>query len=95
MIVVIAQLRARTGQEKELEGVLRGMIAPTRKEEGCLQYELNNSLSDPAVFVFYERWRNQADLDAHLRTPHMVPALARASELADGPTNASICRLVE
>lgn len=95
MIVVIAQLRARIGREKELEQVLRGMIAPTHKEEGCIQYDLNISSSDPGVFVFYERWRDQSDLDAHLKTPHMVPALARVEELKDGPTNVFICRLAE
>ena len=95
MIVVIAELHARAGQEEELEQVLRKMIAPTREEAGCIRYELNKSLSDPAVFVFYERWRDQAALDEHLKTPHMSVLHPRAGELQDVPAKVFIGELLD
>jgi quinol monooxygenase YgiN len=95
MIVVIAELHARAGQEMELEQVLRQMITPTRQEPGCIRYELNKSLSDPAVFIFYERWQDQTALDGHLKTPHMSVLHPRAGELQDVPAKVFIGELLE
>jgi quinol monooxygenase YgiN len=95
MIVVIAELHARAGQEKELEQVLQQMITPTRQEPGCIRYELNVSLSDPAVFIFYERWQDQAALDGHLKTPHMSVLHPRAGEFQDIPARVFIGQLLE
>ena len=41
---VIATLIAKPGQQAILEPLLRGLLAPTRLEAGCEQYDLHLSL---------------------------------------------------
>lgn len=83
---VVAVLVAREGQEDVVRAALRDLVAPTRAEHGCLAYELFESEASPGTFVTQERWRRQADLDAHLQTPHVQQALAVAGEaLATAP----------
>ena len=77
---VVAVITAKPGSEEIVGGALRDLVGPTREEEGCLSYELNRSAADPAVFVTVEQWREQADLDAHLQTPHLATALEVAGE---------------
>jgi quinol monooxygenase YgiN len=42
----------------------------TVKEDGCLGYEVSRGNEDPNTFVLYEKWRDQAALDAHFEMEH-------------------------
>ena len=77
---VVAVLTAKDGQEDVVRQALRALVAPTREESGCLAYDLFESAAAPGTFVTQERWRGQADLDAHLQTPHVQAALAAAGD---------------
>ena len=81
---VVAFLRAKPGKRDELRQVLEGFVAPTRAEEGCINYDLHVSDDDPDLFVFYENWRSKQDLEQHLRKPHLVPLHERGAELLAG-----------
>ena len=80
-ITVVATFQARPGQEAELKAALIGLVAPTRKEAGCLNYDLHASPEDPAKFLFHENWMSKAHLDAHLANAHIQTLLPRVNEL--------------
>lgn len=46
------------------------MVAPSRAETGCIQYDLNRDPDSDSVFWFVEKWNDQAALDLHNETPH-------------------------
>jgi quinol monooxygenase YgiN len=71
MLTVIAKIRARIGREAEVEAELRKLVAPTRAEAGCINYDLHRSDTEPTVFVFYENWTSREALKAHAASPHM------------------------
>ncbi len=77
---VVAVLVAKSGSEGAVRDALSALVGPTRQEDGCLAYELFESAAAPGTFVTVERWRAQADLDAHLQTTHVQQALAVAGE---------------
>jgi quinol monooxygenase YgiN len=72
LLTVVARLRARPGRETELRHQLQRLVNPTRAEAGCITYELNESKSEPGLFLFYEVWKSDLDLDEHFQTPHML-----------------------
>ena len=78
---VVGVLRARPERRDELLEILRGLVAPTRREEGCVDYHLHVSDADPNLFMFYENWRSREDLDRHLEMPHLAPIRERGPEL--------------
>ena len=80
-ITVVATFEARPGKETELKQLLLGLLAPTRKEAGCLNYDLHISPDHPAKFLFHENWTSKALLDAHLKSPHLAALLPRVDEL--------------
>jgi quinol monooxygenase YgiN len=53
---------------------LAELAASSSQEEGCLSYAAYESTAAPGVFVILEQWRSQADLDAHMSTPHIAAA---------------------
>ena len=81
IITVVATFQARPGKETELKNALIGLVAPTRNEAGCLNYDLHASPEDPAKFLFHENWTSKAHLDAHLANTHIQALLPRVSEL--------------
>ena len=80
-ITVVATFQARPGKEGELRAALLGLLAPTRKESGCVNYDLHQSPEEPGKFLFHENWTSKAALDAHLQSPQIKALLPRVDEL--------------
>ena len=80
-ITVVATFQAQPGKEAELKKVLSSLVASTRQEAGCLNYDLHQSPADPAKFLFHENWASQAQLDAHLANTQIQALLPRVGEL--------------
>ena len=83
-ITVVATFQAKPGKAEELKRALISLVAPTRKEAGCINYDLHQSPDDPGKFLFHENWTSKAALDAHLKMPHIQVLLPRMDELAVG-----------
>jgi quinol monooxygenase YgiN len=82
---VIAVIKAKPGCEAVLQEALSALTDASREEEGCRSYELFQSASDPSAFVTVEKWRSQADLDEHAKTPHVAQAFQAAGEIVAEP----------
>jgi quinol monooxygenase YgiN len=70
-LVCVAEFRALEGKEMELIAAMHSLIEPTRKEQGCLRYELNQRSDDPRRITFIEKWKNQAAFDEHCATAYI------------------------
>lgn len=79
-LTVVAVLVAQPGKEDLVRDALVALVPPTLQEEGCMAYALSESASQPGTFVTVETWRAQADLEAHMGTPHVQAALAAAGD---------------
>jgi len=94
MLTVVAEIIARPGCHERLRRELEALIAPTRAEEGCLQYDLHVSTDNPGHFLFFENWTSREALDRHLATPHLQRLGAVLAELAQGePRIATFTRI--
>jgi len=55
----------------EIARLFRELRAASLGEEGCLGYEVCRGDADaPGTFVLYEKWADQAALDAHYQHEH-------------------------
>ena len=84
-ITIIGTVTARYDTREELQALLAAQVAPTRAEPGCLNYDFHVDSADPRCFVFYENWRSQADLDAHMQMPHLTPLVGQIDRLLARP----------
>lgn len=64
-VSLIAFQYPKPEKRDELALKLRELAKASAQEQGCLTYELATLADDQSVFVFYERWASQADLDRH------------------------------
>lgn len=92
---VLALFTAAPGKEAELEEALLALIEPTRKEAGCIRYDLTRGLGKPAEFAFIEEWESGEHLDAHLQTAHVQEAGRKAGPLLAAPASIERYRLIK
>ena len=69
-LTVIAKFHAKPGYEQSVKQGLLGMVAPSRQDEGVLNYDIFQSTDDPTIFFTYENWTGKDALDKHMQTPH-------------------------
>jgi quinol monooxygenase YgiN len=93
-IVVAAELKAQPGKEAELRSMLLALIAPTRSEQGCVQYDLHEAAGEPGRFLFYEIWRSKPDLDRHLAMPYLEALFAAVPRLVEGEPRVTLYRRI-
>jgi len=70
-VILTAMVKANPGQEDAVREALVALVEPTRKEAGCICYNLHQSKSDKAQFMFYEQWISKEALDAHMQMPYI------------------------
>ncbi|MEW6145655.1 MAG: putative quinol monooxygenase [Thermodesulfobacteriota bacterium] len=85
MLILIAKFRTKPERRKEMTDMSRGMLGPSRSEDGCILYEFLQDPFDPDSFTFYEKWRSRRDLDLHFEMPHFKEFEKKFPELIEGP----------
>ena len=93
-ITVVANIKARAGKETDTKAALMALIEPTRKENGCLKYDLHISASDASEFLFYEHWTSEDALVKHSQSEHIKGLKERSEELLARPTTVTIWRMI-
>ncbi len=84
-IVVLAIAKAKPGKEADLERALRDAAAPTRAQQGCLQFDLYRSAQDPAAITAFERWSSEENHDRHLQGDHVKALMIRFDGILAAP----------
>ncbi len=92
---VLALFTAAPGKEEELERVLTELIEPTRREAGCIRYELTRGLGKSAEFAFIEEWESVETLDVHSESAHLLAARPKIAPLLGAPASVERYRLVK
>jgi quinol monooxygenase YgiN len=87
-VKVILRVIAHPEKVNELRAILLQLAAASRKEDGCLDYEVLQNTADPCDFTLVEEWTAESALDAHLTTAHVQEAFSKGIPLlAKEPDN--------
>src|ERR1700741_4320828 len=90
MIHVIAIITAKPGQRETILAAAKANIPAVKAEAGCIEYapavdaEGLGSFQTkfgPDTFVFVEKWRDAAALQAHAAAPHMATYAGKVKDL--------------
>jgi len=84
-LTVIAYLTAKAGREDQVREALLDLVAQTRNEKGCVNYDLHQSRENPGDFAIYENWHEATDLHAHAKSAHVQAFNKIAGHLLERP----------
>jgi quinol monooxygenase YgiN len=71
-LTIVASITANPDKIDLVRAELEKLIAPTRDEAGCLQYDLHVNNENPAHFLFYENWESRELWQAHMGSAHLA-----------------------
>lgn len=83
-IIVIAQATALPGNETALRAAIDQVIPPSLAEAGVSVFRLHEDIEKSGHFVLYERFANQAALDAHFASSHFKKVVDTVTPLVGG-----------
>ena len=75
-LTIVANIHAKLDKIDLVKAALQKLIATTRAEDGCFQYDLHQDNENPAHFLFYENWESRELWQAHMNAPHLVAYMA-------------------
>lgn len=80
-LVIVARVQARPGAAAQLVAAQAALVTAVRPQPGCLQYDLFEDEAQPGSVIFFERWRDRAAWEQHMRGAHMDAFRANAGPL--------------
>jgi quinol monooxygenase YgiN len=84
-VTVIVRIVAKPGMEAQVKRELMNLLAPTRSEKGCINYDMHQAADDDSLFLFHENWLCEEDLRRHLEAPHIRHWITLAETLLAEP----------
>jgi quinol monooxygenase YgiN len=82
---LVIRAQVKEGMAEKFEAAFAKAVKPTRQEKGCLAYQLNRQADAPNNYLVYERWKDLAALEAHLKSKHITTLLGEIHELMSAP----------
>jgi len=83
MVTIIAKSIVKVGMKDNFKKVAAELIASSRKEEGCISYNLYEDINNKNVLTFIEEWKDEDTIKLHNKSEHftrIVPELAKYRE---------------
>ena len=75
-LTIVARIEAKEDRIDLVKSELLKLIEPTRKEQGCLQYDLHQDNDNPAVFLFFENWASRELWQVHMTNENLKAYMA-------------------
>lgn len=72
MIKVVARNFAQDDKLHEIIELYKELVELTRKEKGCLKYELYQDEKDSKILTMVEEWESREALEDHFKAEHFV-----------------------
>jgi quinol monooxygenase YgiN len=80
----LVELKAKPGQESELEAFLDKEAALVRQEPGTLSWQAAKDQAEPGTFVIFDTFDTEADRETHMNGEAGKELAANAGKLLSG-----------
>jgi quinol monooxygenase YgiN len=75
-LLVVAQWEAKDGQADRVADILARFLPEAQREEGAKLFLISRATDNPAQFLFYELFRDEAAFKAHQESAHFKTYIA-------------------
>jgi len=63
---------AKSGMEDYVRSFLIRLMDVSKKDEGCITYNIHESTENPGEFMLYSVWKNESSFEQHNNSPLML-----------------------
>lgn len=90
MITIIAKSIIKEGKIEEFKALTKELIEESRKELGCISYNLNQDLNNKNVLTFIEEWESKEAIEIHNNSVHFTTIVPKLGELREKATEVNL-----
>lgn len=83
MITIVAKSIIKEGKVEEFKALAKELIEESRKEEGCISYNLNQDLNNKNVLTFIEEWQDKEAIALHNNSVHFTTIVPKFGEFRE------------
>lgn len=80
---MLVTIQVKAGKEKAFEDAFLEAQKGTKKEKGCIAYEINRDTDATDTFVLVEKWKNIDGLVDHIAQEHTTKLLKLFGDLVE------------
>jgi quinol monooxygenase YgiN len=88
--MITAKVFIKPGLEEEFISAAKMMIENSNKEDGCLGYMLYQDPYEKTNFIFVEKYKSQAAVDAHFATVYFKEFGTKTADMTSRPMEIKI-----
>ena len=74
-LTIVGDMYINADKLEFVKAELMKLVAPSRKDKGCIQYDLHQDNVKPEHFLFFEIWESREDWVQHMEAPHVKAGL--------------------
>jgi len=93
-IVIVARLKVHGNTVEEIKKAALSIVADSRAEAGCLNYDIHQAIDDPTVFIWHETWANQAAIDEHFEKSFFKEFFAAVEGFVAEPPQITLTKMI-
>jgi len=71
-LTIVANIYAQRGQIDLVKTELEKLVPITRREAGCIQYDLHQDNDHPSHFMLFETWESRKLWQTHMNAAHLA-----------------------
>ena len=72
MVVLAVTWMAKAGHDADVPAIFAKLTEESRKEAGCVMYQVHRHKTEPRRFFIYEQYEDDAALEAHRASTHFL-----------------------
>jgi len=83
VLTCIAKIIAQEEHKEIVLTELIKIINPSKKEHGCINYDMHIDNENDSIFIFHENWESEQDLNVHLESSHIKECFEIIGDMLD------------
>ncbi len=92
--MLVARLKVKDNAIEEAKQAALKIVADSRAEAGCVNYDIHQAIDDPTVFIWHETWKGKAAIDEHFETAFFKEFFAAVENFAAEPPQITLTKMI-
>jgi quinol monooxygenase YgiN len=94
MITIVAKKLIKQGKVEEFKVLAENLINESRKESGCIAYNLYEDSNNCNILTFIEEWESKEAIKLHNNSKHFITIVPKLADLQEGKTEVNLYKMI-
>jgi quinol monooxygenase YgiN len=94
VITIVAKNLIKQGKAEEFKVLAERLINESRKERGCISYNLYEDSNNCNILTFIEEWENEEVINLHNNSEHFTSIVPKFAELKESQSEVNLYKVI-